>query len=75
MVVKRHLLHLALILVAATMAWWLGHVLLESLWALTHVEEGSTLPRWINLLLLPLSLGVAWWLIPARASAGSPHDP
>ena len=57
----------ALLLTVATLVlWWLGHLLLESVWALTHISEGTTVPRSVNLLLLPIALGVAWWLLPRR---------
>lgn len=65
----------ALLLTVATLVlWWLGHLLLESAWALTHITEGTTVPRTVNLLLIPIALGVAWWLLPRHGPEGD-HTP
>lgn len=61
---------LLLLIVATLVLWWLGHLLLESVWALTHVREGTTVPRSVNLLLLPVALAMAWWLLPRRGAEG-----
>jgi hypothetical protein len=61
----------ALLLIVATLVlWWLSHLLLESVWALTHVTEATPAPRIVNLLLIPVALGVAWWLLPDRRAEG-----
>lgn len=53
-----------LLLVATVVLWWLGHILLESVWALSHATDSSSLPRPINLLLIPCALAAAWILLP-----------
>jgi hypothetical protein len=59
-----------LLIVATLVLWWLCHLLLESVWALTHVTEDTPAPRIVNLLLIPVALGVAWWLLPDRGAEG-----
>jgi len=64
-----------LLIVATLVLWWLGHLLLESAWALTHVTEGTTVPRSVNLLLVPVALAVAWWLLRRRTTREEEPSP
>jgi hypothetical protein len=49
-----------LVVVAAAVLWYLGHVLLESIWTLARLPPGSLLPRAADLALAPLCLLVAF---------------
>lgn len=64
-----------LLIVATLVLWWLGHLLLESAWALTHVTRGTTIPRSVNLLLIPVALAVAWWLLPRSKTERDEEPP
>lgn len=62
------ILRLFLVLAAAAVLWWLGHVLLHSVWTLARISPASSLPRVADVVLAPLVLAAAWWAL-ARIGA------
>jgi hypothetical protein len=61
----------ALLLAAATLVlWYLGDVLLESVWFLLRLPADSPLPPLARLLLLPICFAAAWLLLPRRRPEG-----
>jgi len=61
---------LLLLAVATVVLWYLGDILLESVWFLLRLPPDSPIPPIGRLLLLPVCLGAAWRLLPHRASEG-----
>lgn len=57
---------LLLLAVAAVVLWYLGHILLESVWTLARLPADSRLPWVANLLLIPAAAAAAWLLLPRR---------
>lgn len=58
-----------LVLVAALVLWYLGHILLESVWTLARVPETSPLHRLGSLTLIPVCLAAAWLVLGRPRSA------
>lgn len=56
----RALFRAALVIAAGLVLWWLGHVLLESVWTLARMDPGSPVPRIANLMLIPVAFAAAW---------------
>lgn len=56
----RTLFRAFLVISAGFVLWWLGHVLLESIWTLFRVSPDSSVPRIANLVLVPVAFAVAW---------------
>ena len=60
MITGRTVFRAFLVISAGFVLWWLGHVLLESIWTLFQLPPDSSVPRVANLVLVPVAFAVAW---------------
>jgi hypothetical protein len=68
MPMSRNLVRILLLAVATVVLWYLGDILLESVWFLLRLPPDSPVPPISRLLLLPVCFAVAWLLLPHRTS-------
>lgn len=56
----RTVFRFGLVIATGFVLWWLGHVLLESIWTLSGLAPDSAVPGIANLVLIPVAFAVAW---------------